>query len=90
MTRQVNLYEAKTQLSKLVEDAARGEEIIIGLLVALYAPWFESRETFGPVLYWMTGPRLNNFWPEPWLTSIAASTGWKAAAWSISRSCRRS
>lgn len=29
MARQVNLYEAKTQLSKLVEDAARGEEIII-------------------------------------------------------------
>jgi prevent-host-death family protein len=29
MTRQVNLYEAKTQLSQLVEDAARGEEIII-------------------------------------------------------------
>jgi len=29
MSRQVNLYEAKTQLSKLVEDAARGEEIII-------------------------------------------------------------
>ncbi len=25
----VNLYEAKTQLSSLVEDAARGEEIII-------------------------------------------------------------
>lgn len=29
MSRQVNLYEAKTQLSQLVEDAARGEEIII-------------------------------------------------------------
>jgi prevent-host-death family protein len=29
MVRQVNLYEAKTQLSQLVEDAARGEEIII-------------------------------------------------------------
>jgi len=29
MTRQVNLYEAKTQLSQLVEDAAKGEEIII-------------------------------------------------------------
>jgi len=29
MTRQVNLYEAKTNLSQLVEDAARGEEIII-------------------------------------------------------------
>jgi prevent-host-death family protein len=29
MSRQVNLYEAKTQLSQLVEDAANGEEIII-------------------------------------------------------------
>lgn len=29
MTRQVNLYEAKTRLSQLVEDAAKGEEIII-------------------------------------------------------------
>jgi prevent-host-death family protein len=29
MTRQVNLYEAKTKLSQLVEDAAKGEEIII-------------------------------------------------------------
>jgi prevent-host-death family protein len=29
MTRQVNLYEAKTQLSQLVEDAAKGEEIVI-------------------------------------------------------------
>ncbi len=29
MTRQVNLYEAKTHLSQLVEDAAKGEEIII-------------------------------------------------------------
>ena len=28
-TTQVNLYEAKTQLSQLVERAARGEEIII-------------------------------------------------------------
>ena len=29
MARQVNLYEAKTQLSKLVERAAKGEEVII-------------------------------------------------------------
>ncbi len=29
MTRQVNLYEAKTHLSRLVEEAAAGEEIII-------------------------------------------------------------
>ena len=29
MTRTVNLYEARTHLSALVEDAAGGEEIII-------------------------------------------------------------
>jgi antitoxin (DNA-binding transcriptional repressor) of toxin-antitoxin stability system len=29
MARQVNLYEAKTQLSRLVEDAAHGDTIII-------------------------------------------------------------
>ena len=29
MTHTVNLYEAKTQLSRLVERAARGEEIVI-------------------------------------------------------------
>lgn len=29
MSTQVNLYEAKTQLSALVERAARGEEIVI-------------------------------------------------------------
>jgi prevent-host-death family protein len=29
MTKTVNLYEAKTQLSKLVERAARGEEVVI-------------------------------------------------------------
>jgi prevent-host-death family protein len=29
MSRQVNLYEAKTNLSRLVDEAARGEEIVI-------------------------------------------------------------
>jgi prevent-host-death family protein len=29
MAKMVNLYEAKTQLSKLVERAARGEEVVI-------------------------------------------------------------
>ena len=27
--RQVNIYEAKTQLSKLVDEAAKGEDIVI-------------------------------------------------------------
>ena len=29
MGRQINLYEAKTQLSRLVDDAAKGETIVI-------------------------------------------------------------
>jgi prevent-host-death family protein len=29
MSRKVNLYEAKTQLSRLVEEAAKGNEIVI-------------------------------------------------------------
>jgi prevent-host-death family protein len=29
MSKQVNLYEAKTHLSRLVEEAAKGEEIVI-------------------------------------------------------------
>jgi len=29
MTRTVNLYQAKTELSALVEEAAKGEEIVI-------------------------------------------------------------
>jgi prevent-host-death family protein len=44
-SRQVNLYDAKTHLSSLVEDAAAGEEIVIAKagrpvarLVALAAP----------------------------------------------------
>ena len=41
MTRTVNLYEAKTQLSALVDAAERGEEIIIaknGVARARLAP----------------------------------------------------
>ncbi len=41
MARTVNLYEAKTHLSALVDDAARGEEIIIaknGVAKARLAP----------------------------------------------------
>lgn len=29
MSKQVNLYEAKTHLSRLIEEAAKGEEIVI-------------------------------------------------------------
>jgi prevent-host-death family protein len=44
---QVNLYEAKTQLSSLVERAAKGEEIVIAKagkpMARLVAPVPESR-----------------------------------------------
>ncbi|GAB4124443.1 MAG: type II toxin-antitoxin system prevent-host-death family antitoxin [Wenzhouxiangellaceae bacterium] len=48
--KQVNIYEAKTQLSKLVEAAAAGEEVIIARagkpaarLVALQRPTADKR-----------------------------------------------
>ncbi len=44
--RTVNIHAAKTQLSRLVEDAARGEEIIIakaGKPVARLAPLADPR-----------------------------------------------
>lgn len=54
MVRTVNLYEAKTQLSKLVEDAADGEEIVIAKagqprarLVPLRQPSKKRREPGG-------------------------------------------
>jgi hypothetical protein len=55
------------------------------VLVALYLPWVRGLDTFGPVLYWLSGPRLNAFAPEPALMSLAAWTtglfGTYEAAW---------
>ena len=47
MPRTLNLYEAKSQLSTLVEEAAAGEEIVIakaGRPVAKLVPYSESEE----------------------------------------------
>lgn len=46
--------------------------ILIGTVAVLYAPWVEGIDTFGPVLYWASGPRLQNFWPEPTLIAVTA------------------
>jgi alpha-1,6-mannosyltransferase len=46
--------------------------ILVGSLAVLYAPWLEGIDTFGPVLYWASGPRLQNFWPEPTLIAVTA------------------
>jgi len=43
---------------------------LVAVVVGLYLPWIEGIDTFGPVLYWMSGPRNNNFWPETILSSI--------------------
>ena len=46
MTRTVNIYEAKTNLSRLVEQVAAGEEIVIakaGKPVARLAPLRDSK-----------------------------------------------
>src|SRR5439155_14298750 len=48
-----------------------GAGIFASLPLAFYAPWFEGIDTFGPVLRWMGGPVLNNYWPQGALTSFA-------------------
>jgi alpha-1,6-mannosyltransferase len=46
--------------------------ISVAIVIALYLPWVQGPDTFGPVWYWMSGPRINNFLPEPTLISIAS------------------
>ncbi len=51
MTRTVNIHEAKTHLSKLVQEAAAGEEIVIaraGDPVAKLVPYTRSGEPREP------------------------------------------
>lgn len=72
----VNLYEAKTQLSSLVEDAAGGEEIIIAKngkpyarLVPLAEPAPKPPRRFG---YWAKyGYRAPDRFPETTEEEIA-------------------
>src|SRR5665213_2794582 len=59
--KQVNLYEAKTQLSKLIQEAIRGEEIVIAKngepqvkLVALRKR--KRSDGFGSGAHFFTGP----------------------------------
>lgn len=56
---------------------ALGGGSAFGLVLLLYLPWVQGVETLGPVLYWITGPRLQNYWPEPLLISL---TAWTAGA----------
>ena len=68
---QVNMYEAKTQLSKLVERAANGEEIIIAKagkpvarLTTLSQPKRQPGSMKGQIHY---GPGFDDPLPEEFL-----------------------
>lgn len=55
----------------LIPRLLLGAAIIAIVPIAFYVPWFEGIGTFGPVLRWMSGPVLNNFWPEGALAAFA-------------------
>ena len=80
MSRQINLYEAKTQLSRLVEDAANGEVIIIakdGKPMARLGPLRGSRtqpRKLGQLSEHATGVDWARWWRD-----------WKAADRKIER-----
>ena len=70
MKRQVSLYEAKTHLSALVEEAAEGEEIVIAKngvpkarLVALSQPPKEPRKPANAFQFTYMAPDWND--PDP-------------------------
>jgi prevent-host-death family protein len=56
--KQVNLYEAKTQLSKLVDRAAQGETIVI-------AKDGKPMATLGPIAAPKKEPRKLGLWAQP-------------------------
>ncbi|MBM2810004.1 MAG: hypothetical protein HW416_763 [Chloroflexi bacterium] len=46
---------------------------LTGLSAAVwYLPWIQGEDPLGPVKYWVTGPRLHNFWPEPALITLTS------------------
>lgn len=54
-----------------------GAGISGAVVIGWFLPWIQGLDTLGPVLYWVTGPRLQNYWPEPSLISL---TAWTAGA----------
>jgi prevent-host-death family protein len=73
MVRQINLYEAKTQLSQLVEDAAKGEEIVIAKngkakarLTAVPAEDAPKKRVGGQWAKYLTPEQLADFGSDDW------------------------
>ena len=47
----VNVHEAKTRLSQLLQDVERGEDVVIaraGVPIARLTPWCRERQPVGP------------------------------------------
>ena len=91
MVRQVNLYEAKTNLSQLVEDAAKGEEIVIAKngkakarLTAVPAEEAPKKRVGGQWAKYLTPEQLADFGSEDWWRR------WKEADAEIARQFQES
>lgn len=72
-----NLYEAKTNLSQLVDRAAAGEEIIIaknGVPLARLVP-LEARPALRTPGGWETGVHIADDFDEPLPTELLAAFG---------------
>ena len=81
MSKQVNLYQAKTNLSRLVDEAARGEEIVIaknGKAKARLVPMADAKpktRAFGQWAHFLTPEEKKDwgwkrmFWLAGWLPS---------------------
>lgn len=75
MASQVNIHEAKTHLSRLVDRAANGEEIVIaraGRPVARLGPLAERREPRRPGL-WKGKVVIHDDFDDPLPEDIAAA-----------------
>lgn len=47
--------------------------IALAAFAAFYAPFLDGGwDTFRQVAYWITGPRIQNYWPEPFLMAVTA------------------
>jgi hypothetical protein len=66
-------------LASVLRSPARLRRAVLLTLVALgvvavgYAPFLTGGwDAFGQVAYWITGPRMQNYWPEPLLMAVTA------------------
>jgi prevent-host-death family protein len=91
MARQINLYEAKTNLSRLVDEAAKGEDIVIAKngkalarLTAIATAATPEKRKFGQWAHLLTPEELEDFGSPSWWQR------WKEADAEIERDFERS